>query len=599
MTRNIRVWLLFLLFLATLFGVMGWLTVGLLDSDTEAAALRRRAIHEEDVRLALWRMDSLLVPIIGRESARPHYVYQAFYPAETAYTHLLARLDAGDVLIPSPLLGPPPEEVLLYFQIDPTGAFSSPQVPMGNLQDLAEARYMEDTVRDRFAARLTAVQGILEREALVAFLPEGEPEDVRTAVAAPAVPRGSRSINLLSSIERQARSNSFNMANDAFNLDAEANPLQEKQQLQEIREPAPEAPSVLRRGTMRPVWVDGSLFLARRVSFDGAVHVQGAWLDWPRIRETLLAGIRDLLPNAEVEPVGEGALGNTDTLATIPARLLPGAHPELARDTASGPIRFSLVLAWLGALLAGLAVGFLIRGVLALSERRGAFVSAVTHELRTPLTTFRMYTEMLEEGMVPDKEDRRRYLGVLRSEAERLGHLVENVLSYARLERGRAAASLKAIEVGTLLEHHLRSLEVRAAQADMSLDVTRDPAACATRVRADGNAVERILYNLVDNACKYAAAATDRQVHLDCLPARGGVAIRVRDHGPGIAPDVLPHLFQPFSKSASDAAGTVPGIGLGLSLARRLARGMGGDLRSMEVDEGACFELRLPAEKGR
>lgn len=596
MTRHLRIWLLFLLFLATLFGVMGWLTVRLLDSDTEAAALRRSATHEEDVRLALWRMDSLLVPIIGRESARPHYVYQAFYPAETAYTHLLARLEAGDVLIPSPLLGPPPEEVLLYFQIDPRGAFSSPQVPMGNLRDLAEARYVEDAVRDRFAARLTAVQGILEREALVALLPQGEPEDVRTA-AAPALPRGSRSLSLLSTIEKQARTNNFMLANDAFNLDAEANPLQEKQQLAALRELAPDVPSFLRRGAMRPVWVDGSLFLARRVSFDGAVHVQGAWLDWPRIRETLLAGIRDLLPNAEVEPAGEGAQRNTDTLATIPARLLPGASPDLAPDAASGPIRLSLVLAWLGALLAGLAAGFLVRGVLALSERRGAFVSAVTHELRTPLTTFRMYTEMLEEGMVPDEGDRRRYLGVLRSEAERLGHLVENVLSYARLERGRSAASLEPIEVGTLLNHHLRSLEVRVAQAGMVLDVTRDPAACAAMVRADGDAVERILYNLVDNACKYAAGATDRRIHLDCLPAPGGMAIRVRDHGPGIAPDVLQRLFQPFSKSASDAAGTVPGIGLGLSLARRLARGMGGDLRRVDVDHGACFELYLLAAR--
>jgi len=262
-------------------------------------------------------------------------------------------------------------------------------------------------------------------------------------------------------------------------------------------------------------------------------------------------------------------------------------------------VRFSLILAWVCALLAGLAAGLLVRGVLVLSERRAAFVSAVTHELRTPLTTFRMYTEMLEEGMVPDEESRSRYLGVLRAEAERLGHLVENVLSYARLERGRVREVLDATTAGSLLQRHLRSLEVRAAQAETTLEVDLGARVGETLVLADGDAVERILFNLVDNACKYAACAVDRRIHLECEAASDRVAIRVRDHGPGVAADVLPRLFEPFSKSAADAAGSVPGVGLGLSLARRLARGMGGDLRLVASDEGACFELQLVAPRNQ
>ena len=86
----------------------------------------------------------------------------------------------------------------------------------------------------------------------------------------------------------------------------------------------------------------------------------------------------------------------------------------------------------------------LLAGVVALSERRAAFVSSVTHELRTPLTTFRMYADMLARGMVPDAERRQQYLETLRTEAERLTHLVENVLSYARLERGRGGAAARA-----------------------------------------------------------------------------------------------------------------------------------------------------------
>ncbi len=591
MTRNARVWLLFLLFLATLFGAMAWITARLLDASHETTELRRQAAHEEDVRLALWRMDSLLVPVIGKESARPHYVYQAFYPAETAYTHLLARLDTGDILIPSPLLGAIPDEVLLHFQIDPSGAYSSPQVPTGNLQDLAEARYVDESVRTAFAERLGDLQDILDRDDLVARLPEGEPEVLALALGPKKVHRGRKMQGLLSEIERQARTTSVNIANDNFNLDPEANPIQVKQLENEEQGVAPGS---LSRGAMQPLWVGSALFLARKVSLAGDVYIQGVWLDWPKVRESLIVGVQDLLPAATVSPAVTDQLEGPYTLATIPAHLDPGPSPALTEE-APGPVRLSLVLAWIGALLAGLAAGLLVRGILALSERRAAFVSAVTHELRTPLTTFRMYTEMLQEGMVPDEETRGHYLGVLRAEAERLGHLVENVLSYARLERGRKPGTLGSMEAGTLMDRRLRSLEVRVAQAEMTLEVTREPGACETRVRADGDATERILYNLVDNACKYAAGAADRRIHVECRQGERGVVIRVRDHGPGVADDVLPRLFEPFSKSAKDAAGTVPGVGLGLSLARRLARGMGGDLRHVKVDEGACFDLVLVA----
>jgi signal transduction histidine kinase len=594
MSRNARVWLIFLLFLATLFGAMGWITARLVAAGQETAGLRRQAAHEEDVRLALWRMDSLLVPVIGKESARPHYVYQAFYPAETAYTHLLARLDTGDVLIPSPLLGAIPDEVLLHFQIDPTGAYSSPQVPTGNLRDLAEAQYVEDADRAAFAARLVQAEELLDRDRLLAHLPDGEPEALALRQPAGKVQRIRKMQGLLNEIERQARTTSVNLANDQFNVDPGANPIQMKQQAADEWR-APRESRSLARGPMQPVWVDGRLFLARKVSLEGAVYIQAVWLDWPKLRETLTAGVRDLLPEAEVEPAAADRLEGPYTLATIPARLDPGPAPALDGEEASGPARLSLVLAWIGALLAGVAAGLLVRGVLALSERRAAFVSAVTHELRTPLTTFRMYTEMLEEGMVPDAETRGHYLGVLRAEAERLGHLVENVLSYARLERGRNPGTLASVPAGTLLDRHLRSLEVRTGQAGMDLEVLREPIACETRVRADGDATERILYNLVDNACKYAAGATDRRIHVECRSGARGVVIRVWDHGPGVAADVLPRLFEPFSKSAQDAAGTVPGVGLGLSLARRLARGMGGDLRHVEAPGGACFELVLVA----
>jgi signal transduction histidine kinase len=280
-------------------------------------------------------------------------------------------------------------------------------------------------------------------------------------------------------------------------------------------------------------------------------------------------------------------------LAALPVRLAPG-EPAAEPAARLSPVRVMLATAWGSVLLAAAAVGMLLRAAISLSERRGAFVSAVTHELRTPLTTFRMYTEMLAEKMVPDEQKREHYLNTLRTEADRLGHLVENVLAYARLERGPATRDTPPVRLGELLERTGQRLRGRAAQAGMELVVEADDDARATLVRANGSAVEQILFNLVDNACKYASAAGDRRIHLEAGCADGTARIRVRDHGPGIPPGERSRIFRPFRKSAHEAADTAPGVGLGLALSRRLALSMGSDLDiDGQTADGACFVLTL------
>src|SRR5204863_5142335 len=150
-------------------------------------------------------------------------------------------------------------------------------------------------------------------------------------------------------------------------------------------------------------------------------------------------------------------------LASLPVRLLLSGPSEIVVPDWT-PVRTSLAIAWGGVGFAALAAGVLLRGVLILSERRAAFVSAVTHELRTPLTTFRMYSEMLSEGMVPDESQRRHYLSTLKAEADRLFHLIENVLSYARLERGRRKTLRTAGTVEQLLRPIVARLSERAAR---------------------------------------------------------------------------------------------------------------------------------------
>ena len=129
----------------------------------------------------------------------------------------------------------------------------------------------------------------------------------------------------------------------------------------------------------------------------------------------------------------------------------------------------------------------------------------------------------------------------------------------------------------------------------MELLVEADDAARSMTVRANASALEQILFNLVDNACKYAASADDRRIHVRLRQGDGVAEIRVEDHGPGVRRPPR-RLFRSFSKSAREAAHSAPGIGLGLALSRRLARGMGGDLRLERGGPAAhCFLLTLPA----
>jgi signal transduction histidine kinase len=313
-----------------------------------------------------------------------------------------------------------------------------------------------------------------------------------------------------------------------------------------------------------------------------------AVVNWCKIEPELLESISGLLPGARLEPVGKMDHDDTRRLATIPARLVvPEAAfvpPPLPWNT---PLRVSLMIAWICALVASAAVALLLRGALALSERRGAFVSAVTHELRTPLTTFKMYSEMLAGGMVADPESRQQYLDTLVSESDRLGYLIENVLAYARLERQLSPGRAQTAGIGELLDRAVPALRRRAEQAGLAIHVQVSPDAAARTCATDMIAVQQILLNLVDNACKY--GRTEIQLNVAVVGDR--MEFRVSDRGPGLDPAAGARLFRAFSKSRSDA---VPGIGLGLYLSRRLARDLGGDLQHVATPQGATFVLSLP-----
>lgn len=364
-------------------------------------------------------------------------------------------------------------------------------------------------------------------------------------------------------------------------------------------------------GQMRATWLGGELFLLRKVTKHpnvsnvseigqqvqnsglwSATVLQGVWFDSAVLTTKLLQEVADLLPQARLAPaVDEPAAADPLALVSFPFKLERGEKPLATAIATTPQLGAPLWVAWGAVALAVLTSALLVRGVLRLSERRASFVSAVTHELRTPLTTFRLYSDMLESGAVKE-EKRGTYLRVLSREADRLSHLVENVLAFSRIERGNARSNVRESDVGELLEPLRERFEARLATAGLKLVL---PAAPALRVRADLAAVEHILFNLIDNAAKYAARGTPPEVEIRASQAGRWVAIQVIDHGPGIPAAERHRIFQAFHKSAREAAESQPGVGLGLALSRRLARAQSGDLVIADSDSGACFILRLPA----
>ncbi|KKL05166.1 hypothetical protein LCGC14_2608750, partial [marine sediment metagenome] len=141
MRRAWTIWAAFALCLAGVGAAVGWISLKALDLERVEAQANRRADFEEDVRLALWHMDSAVSPLITRETVRPYFSYTAFHPVNRAYTRMFAEIRPDEIIVPSPLLTHQSELILLHFQSGPDGKLTSPQAPTGNQRDLAETGY--------------------------------------------------------------------------------------------------------------------------------------------------------------------------------------------------------------------------------------------------------------------------------------------------------------------------------------------------------------------------------------------------------------------------------------------------------------------------
>jgi signal transduction histidine kinase len=232
---------------------------------------------------------------------------------------------------------------------------------------------------------------------------------------------------------------------------------------------------------------------------------------------------------------------------------------------------------------------------LTLARQKTDFVSNVSHELKTPLTSIRMFSELLAEGRVQEPERQRQFLHIITSETARLTRLINNVLDFARLERGEKKYQFEPVDLGALARETCDTYRphLEAGGFTLRCHVPAPP----LPVSGDRDALAQILVNLLSNAEKYSGEKKELEVTAE----QNGLftCVKILDRGLGIPRGCEDKIFEQFFRAHDSLSSGIQGSGLGLTLARQIARAHGGDIScEPRSGGGSCFVLRLPAQKG-
>jgi len=226
------------------------------------------------------------------------------------------------------------------------------------------------------------------------------------------------------------------------------------------------------------------------------------------------------------------------------------------------------------------------------NRAKASFLATMSHELRTPLNAIAGYTQLLEMGIHgPVNEQQRDDLLRIQRSQRSLLTMVEDVLSFARIEAGRMLYNFDAVP----LDEAIAEAELLIAPQAHAKGISHRfmPAANGARVWADREKLEKIVANLLSNAVKFTEPGGSIALESE---ARGGVVlVHVHDTGRGVPPDKLEAIFEPFAQAETGLTRTTGGTGLGLAISREFARAMGGELTvESAVGTGSRFTLSLP-----
>ncbi|MBN1976936.1 MAG: HAMP domain-containing protein [Anaerolineae bacterium] len=338
-----------------------------------------------------------------------------------------------------------------------------------------------------------------------------------------------------------------------------------------------------------------------------------------RQREAILHGLADAVlatdGSGEIILTNEAASALLD-IASQPVlevihRTLAGGEPQAAEVSAQARV-FELLTTPLrgedGSVSGAVAVGHDVTAYRQLDRLRTNFVSDVSHELRTPLTAIKGFIETLQDGAADDPAVRDRFLNTIAAETERLTRLTNDLLLLTRADAGRLDLHLASIDLVGCAQRAVAQLAGRAREKQVAI-ATELPDSPAL-AQADADRIHQVLVNLLDNAIKFTPAGGGVVV---CVSSSGSgdkeargqdggitplspcLLVSVRDTGPGIPADEIPHVFERFYRGdRSRAREGADGSGLGLAIAKAIVEAHGGQIWvTSEPGKGAAFRFTL------
>ena len=352
---------------------------------------------------------------------------------------------------------------------------------------------------------------------------------------------------------------------------------------------------LLRAENLRDLWTNALPAAAAPLERDGGLARNGA-------PEFILALLDDKARPVATQPPGTaGRDWKRPFVASEIGEALPHweaalylQRPEQLQESAR-VVRRTLTFLIAAALAIIACGGWLVvadaRRQLALAQQKTDFVSNVSHELKTPLTSIRMFAELMQSGRGEAVAKQGQYLRIIMVEAERLTRLINNVLDFARLERRQKQFDLKPLDLFPVIERTWEGCELHLREAGFTTDWQAAPPPYP--VVGDEDALAQILVNLLSNAEKY--AGEKKEVTLHTYLDAGSVFVSVLDRGAGVPAGEERKIFESFYRAHDSLSSGIPGSGLGLTLAQRLAAAHGGEIvLRPRAGGGSDFTLRLP-----
>jgi signal transduction histidine kinase len=549
--------------IATVLPTAAWYVVGSREVARRAAEIVAEAGQRlaREIETTATALATRLERVRETEARRPFYHYQSVY-------HDPEGAAQGLAVTTSPLAGGPTDPLVLsHFQIDAEGRVTVPSV---------NDRFPELSARDGLAAYCDFLSAMHDAVVLDVDAPPVRDEE-RVLV----LDRAAWQQNLLAESvygmltgQEPAHSHDGSAVQGPGRVVVRVGPMRWRT-------------LVVGRGTL--------LAAMREVATPAGTLVQGFAVS----PSDVVATLGERSPKARFEPVGNphGGEGLSARVGDTGWQLwLPEGAPSALAARAAAAIRSDFIRTFAAGafaiLLAGAAVVLLVARSEGLARQRAAFAAAAAHELKTPIAGLRLYSEMLADGLGrPDEAAE--YARHVAEESARLGRVVTNMLDLARLERGAQLVHPRAGDLTPVVATAVDRL--RPALADAGLQI-----ACALpddlpAGQFDPDATTQIVANLLDNAETHTRGCTSRVVEVTLGQCAEHLVLTVADNGPGLPSNLRRRLFRPFQRGTAETSG----LGIGLALARSLARAQGGDLVAEDRQQGAAFTLTIPLVRAR